>query len=424
MKHLIDVLTKAFAVAFISLALAACTVEDPNRVAPPNEPVAPHQEKIHVTRVIQEWGTYPTLPEVPDPKKPDAVTVTSEGLQTEFHPQVDILFVIDNSQSMSDDQVRLVANMNRFVEAFSENKLVDYHVGVVSVWDSHHFLGEGESAGDHPEKNQKDLKIGQLRPVKSLSANFVSSETNDKVEVLKEALNIGVEPLSQGGPEFEELFSVVEAAIGERNQNENKGFIRGSDSQLVVILITDADDSSPNTNASKVADKLWSLKKGDRSKISTYGVLSLGRDCEKDPMLKADRSDPSILLRFLDTTKDELHPNNSFSLCDDNYGQKLSDIGKDIVRKTLTKEIQISGMRFEIDKKELAKCMSKNSDKNSGSACIDVRYGSQSIPMDPDFGWTYNPLRNSFIINGQVKLKPEPDAKISITATPLVYRKQ
>ena len=59
-------------------------------------------------------------------------------------PSVDVLWVIDNSCSMTEEQQALTDNFNKFVQYFVGSGL-DYHIGVVSTnWDN--------ESGDHRGK--------------------------------------------------------------------------------------------------------------------------------------------------------------------------------------------------------------------------------------------------------------------------------
>lgn len=269
---------------------------------------APANPQLHAPTDIQVVG--------------EKIAVIPPGVDA---PKVDILFVIDNSDSMIHHQENLKKNMNRFVEAFEANKHLDFHIGVTAIWDSIRYNGVTVTADKfHP--------LGLLYPVKteSLTANasqpaplapatFVTRSAN-YVEVLGETLKIGVIPFAMGGPENEELFSPVVAAIDGRNP----GFIR-PDAHLAVIMITDADDVS-SISPTKLRDSLAQSKGGDKSMYSTYAVLSLSKACPKDP---GNRKDPNRqILDFLKKTDGQ-----AYDLCDAHFGDKLAEAGRAIEKK-------------------------------------------------------------------------------------------
>jgi hypothetical protein len=50
-----------------------------------------------------------------------------------FDPSVDILFVVDNSGSMGSHQTNLIRNIDLFVNAFLNNSILDYNIGVYKI---------------------------------------------------------------------------------------------------------------------------------------------------------------------------------------------------------------------------------------------------------------------------------------------------
>ena len=82
----------------------------------------------------------PPLVSPPEPPPPPEIYVANQAVaeptNNSFVPKLDILFVIDDSQSMAPHQKRLVHNISRFVESFAVEDFIDFHIGVVSIWDS------------------------------------------------------------------------------------------------------------------------------------------------------------------------------------------------------------------------------------------------------------------------------------------------
>ena len=73
--------------------------------------------------------TSPKLQALPDPE----VKTYNKGSFGIRDPKVDILFVVDDSGSMSNHQTNLSSNIGRFLEAFFGRVSIDYHIGVVST---------------------------------------------------------------------------------------------------------------------------------------------------------------------------------------------------------------------------------------------------------------------------------------------------
>lgn len=109
--------------AILAAAGTACSPENPRLTAPP-----------------VKYGVAATE------SKPQILNVT---------PKVDIMMVIDNSDSMLDEQNDLSRNIDRFTTGLASNSGIDFHIATVSVWDTVTF-----------KEMQKDHGPGELRRLK------------------------------------------------------------------------------------------------------------------------------------------------------------------------------------------------------------------------------------------------------------------
>ncbi|WP_374079737.1 hypothetical protein [Bdellovibrio bacteriovorus] len=361
--------------------------------------------------------------------------ITEDGGQSQldFNPQVDILFVTDNSDSMKSAQENLLRNIDRFTSGILKNKMIDYHIGVISVWDS----------SDRYIQSKKDqYQIGDLRFIKNsqgqsaLNRRFVAKSDNNS-KLIASSLNIGVTPYAQGGPEFEELFSPLAAAIEKTGRGaSNEGFFR-QEAQLIVVLLTDADDSSKSINPEEMAQKLIDFKGGRSEKVAVYGVLVRPQDSDdyKDWDLKVhpkyhpecfDMSQktpknngkctgfgPERLEKFIvaanqnEGTPDQIRAKHIMSIVSPKFGDDLAKIGSDITVKTLAKEIFLS-QRPRMDK--------------NGQLMVRVRYGKQVIPQKAKGGWLYNPEDNSILLSGDIDYQYVEGARFSVDLVPLTLK--
>ena len=274
-----------------ALALSACGKNTEDLLAT-NLPPAPAVE------------AKPTPYPVEPTPAPNMVT-DSAKVQNEYESgKVDVLFVIDNSASMKAHQDRLIKNIERFASSFINNSDVDFHVGVVKVFDSKTFA------------NRTDITAnGQL-------VNGFVKRGGDTVAELQALLKVGVLELKDGGPEFEESFSPVKAALSEEMLNgPNAGFYR-SDAHLAVIMITDANDDSVNFDETNLQAFLDQLKKGRSDKYSTFAE---GMACKTDPSGAPDRINNFI----------KITGGKKYSLCDRDYGKNLAKVGSEITAKAI-----------------------------------------------------------------------------------------
>jgi hypothetical protein len=165
-----------------------------------------------------------------------------EGDPADECTNVDILFVIDNSGSMADNQESLTDSFEGFVDgiqtqlAYAES----YHVGVVS---SDNYWQNGDGCTD-----LGDL-VTQTAGVESsmcVGTPFTSGKRYmDQTEIDLTAKFKCVAELGSGGSDDEKVAASVIGALAPANNNEpgacNEGFSR-LDSLLVIVIITDEDD--------------------------------------------------------------------------------------------------------------------------------------------------------------------------------------
>lgn len=362
----------------------------------------------------------------PLPETPGLIKVT-DGLDTEFNNQVDVLFVIDNSASMRDEQETLSQNIDVFVNALARTNL-DYHIGILTV---------GDRARIKPgTKNY--YPTGRLRPLKApgdagvsienpatprmractttdviakngfegTAPGFVTPQTPNQLAVLKESLKVGVQCLPDGGPEHEELFYPVLAALEPSMRNgPNKGFYRDG-AHLAVIIVSDATPSN-DVSSEELAKQLRALK-GEKSAqlLSLHAIGVTASDmrtaiaakaarratrCEVDPGLESSAGADELEKL---TLNDNGQKNGQFlSLCSGGWGAKLVNIGADIRRRVLSKVIKLPS--------------------RPETGTIAVTYGSQLVsPSD----WSYDCATNSVLINEDIELKDEEGAALTVSA--------
>lgn len=331
----------------------------------------------------------------PDPANEKVEALASVDRAVTLRPKVDVLFVIDTSESMKDHQENLKKNVDRFVEAFEARKEVDFHIGVVSVFDSRRYGSEVPDGKYYP--------LGLLRPLKDpahpgevvAGPQFVTRAERYN-EVLGETLKVGIErrcgkyewdSASKSskcvedlyGPEYEESFTPVMAAL---NEAKNPGFYR-SDAHLAIIMITDANDDSA-VAPGELENWLRELKGGDSAMYSTFGVLAL-KGCKQDPGGPPDR-----ILDFLKKSRGE-----AYNLCDANFGKNLAKVGETIRQK--------ASARVKIELESIPDFKT-----------LKVTYGGVELKPDARVGWTYDANTTSIVIGPDVAATAAPDAQLRI----------
>jgi hypothetical protein len=139
-------------------------------------------------------------------------------------PQVDILFVIDDSGSMGNDQKNLGNNFSSFIK-WAKNLNVDFHIGIVTTdVDGKNPLGGGGNPG-------------KLRG----NPKFMTKSTPNLEAVFKRNALVGT-----GGSASERGLEAARLALSAplATTGFNKGFLRKDASLSIIVVSDEADQSS------------------------------------------------------------------------------------------------------------------------------------------------------------------------------------
>ncbi len=320
------------------------------------------------------------------PRQPFEPLEVEEGFNLVFEPKVDILFLIDDSGSMSSHQKRVADNISLFTAQMEKNKFLDYQIGVISTTFDPIRV---------PEKS------GALRG----NPKFV---TRDMPNGLKD-LETTIRGLGINSPTSEMFFDPLNAAISP-TQNLNPGFMR-SEAFFVLIIISDSYDQSKDNSGFKVLDSLIGQKAYDTDRVLGYSVLAypefFGDVCGREEKMPENLFD--FMIGFTNSfntqiggglsgpIKNPVVPTryqsltNVFSLCDPNFGQKLANIGEDI-RLRVSQKIPLPVRPID--------------------GTIKLKYGNQVIDKK---WWRYDFGTNSIILNPLVELdQTQVDAQLFV----------
>ena len=168
--------------------------------------------------------------------------------------KLDIVFSIDNSDSMVEEQANLIANFRVFMQVLQDaipaDSTLDAHIGVVSsdLGVALDGVGGCNTAGGDNGRFQ-----GQPRGActSSPSGSYIKTAASEKnfTGTIDETFSC-IAALGHMGCGFEHQLAAVRRALGGdpdyEMPPENAGFLR-RDARLGVIIITDEDDcSAPN----------------------------------------------------------------------------------------------------------------------------------------------------------------------------------
>jgi hypothetical protein len=168
------------------------------------------------------------------------------------HPEndVDILFVIDTSNSMAEEQTNLAANIPKLIEALKDpqGKLPDLHIGVITVdlGAGNYQLPSCETNGDNGKLQASPTTAGCTPPADPFIKHVggvtnVSGGSSDPAQQVIDAFQC-IATMGTGGCGFEQTLEAARRAL-DPTLNLNPGFVRPGAS-LAVVFLTDEDDCS------------------------------------------------------------------------------------------------------------------------------------------------------------------------------------
>lgn len=154
---------------------------------------------------------------------PDKATDTFYQVEVD---EVDILFVVDNSASMLEEQAALAAGFESFV---SELELANsnFHIGVIST----------SQDTSNPERGY--LVAGVDEETGELEKPYVSADDGDYVAKLQERVSLGI----NGSDKEKGLEAAAYALSPEMLIARNGSFLR-PDANLLVVIVSDEEDCS------------------------------------------------------------------------------------------------------------------------------------------------------------------------------------
>lgn len=229
-------------------------------------------------------------------KEAQARFVTDEyPLVDVMMPKVDILFVVDNSGSMYSHQQNLASNASRFMQKIAGfGTALDWKLGLISTDTSNPpFIG--------------------FRP-----GDELTSQTPDPVGRFQTAVG----KLGLNGSYLEMGFDPIRVAL-----DANPNFLR-QDAVLALFFLTDVKDQSTDLKTAADFISYITPKKGSLSRIFAYGGFA-AEDLNCDGGDDSWNFNGSSYESVINATGGKY-----FTLCDPDFGDRLADIGEDIVQRS------------------------------------------------------------------------------------------
>jgi hypothetical protein len=205
--------------------------------------------------------------------------------------EMDILFVIDNSGSMGQEQANLIANFPQFISVLDtfrndDGDLIDYHVGVTTTGVSK-TVHTQVLPGFPPITDTINGEDGHLQVGTgcNMPRRWLERGDANVASAFSCAANVG----TRGSPDEMPLEGARLALTERIADGSNAGFVR-QDALLAVVILTDEQDCSRTDNninlsfgqdlcstPSPVADYVAALDavKGDRTKWATAVIAGV-----------------------------------------------------------------------------------------------------------------------------------------------------
>lgn len=265
------------------------------------------------------------------------------GVQTDTFSQgsaqVDILFVIDDSCSMGDEQQAVATNLSAFLSSASQST-GDWRIGITTtdVFSTRGVLVR--EAGATP---------------------WLTPTTPGLVSLFAQRVRVGV-----SGSGFEQPLAALQAAVTEPNlSGANRGFLR-SGAALAVVIVTDALEQSPNSVGSYLA--AVRAAKGNRNELVSVSVVGPftppGNGCSTEGSVDSGRY-ASVINATNGVTSD---------ICTQNWATDLQAISRNVF-----------GARRSFELSGTAR----------SAADITVRLDGNVVAS----GWAYNTVDNAVVFS-------------------------
>jgi hypothetical protein len=274
---------------------------------------------------------------------------------------VDILWVVDNSLSMADEQAQVAEKFGDFIISLEKSEL-DFHIGVVTT-----DLDHEDHRGKLMSPEGEDV--------------FLTTETEDYIGKFQERVQVGID-----GADKEKGIDAAFNALSEPLVSSwNQGFLR-EEATLSVIYVSDENDCTDRGSLAAYesglscyehSDELVSMYNliDDYAELKTGGArIMVSSVVGPDIVENCEGSVPGDRYR----TMTEAFGGIQGSICEEDFSGIMNDLG-----------LQVSGMLYSFQLSYLA-----------AVETLEVWVDDVSVVEDEENGWTYNETYGILYFNG------------------------
>lgn len=326
----------------------------PTRINPPDHNgllVISNNVTIETTVPLHGVGT-------PNSAQTDTFAQLSEN-------KVDILWVVDDSGSMDEEQSALAANFQSFVQFADSLGGVDYQIGVTTTEINDAIAGDLWACNGF----SKIIKSGDSN--REAAFQCASRVTNPP--------NGNRRPNPGGSDEAEAALQAARAALDHPKIDvENAGFLR-DDARLAVIMVSDEEDQSPGS-VNLYVDFFRNIKGFRNPQLVQVSAIA--------GPVPGGCATAEAGTRYRDAVS---QLNGQFeSICTNSWSTMLANMGLDVF--ALREAWSLSRL--------------------ADGGTVVVRVDGQAVPQDGSNGWTYDPASNSVDFHGGAV--PDPGSRIEV----------
>ena len=282
--------------------------------------------------------------------------------------QVDILWVVDDSCSMGEEQQTLANGFSSFVQQMEASQ-TDFHLGVISTSFDETDTMRGVLIGDPP---------------------YLTSEDEGFEEDFIGRAQVGID-----GSDKEKGLAAAEYALSPAltSSGPNAGFVR-ADAQLLVVFVTDEEDCSDG--GALFGQPAEECYKQDELLVPVTSYVQSYRDLKDS----GDMVQVGAIVGVQNAACDDAFPGSRYiqtaallgglvgDICLADWSTMLSDLG-----------LNATGIRTSFQTTHLARVDT-----------LKVWVNEVEIPQDPTSGWTYDEA--TWYIEFAPSAVPERDASI------------
>ena len=273
-------------------------------------------------------------------------------------PKVDILWVIDNSCSMYDEQARLVDNLSEFI-TYADAQNADYQMGVIVTDSRSPEAGKLQFCYPHPRIVRHDYAAREaaFRCLFEVGVNgsYIEAGLGAAMRALQRALRVNDDPV----------------------RNPNIGFLR-DDASLAIVAMSDEDDQSLESD-DLLLRFFQTIKSNTRTSVHAIaGPVS-------EPCITR-RAASGYRYHWMSQEMGGLFQN----ICQEDWQPVLRNLGLNVF--------------VPLEEWELSQPAEPSS--------ITVNVAGQPVLWDAQNGYTYNASQNTLRFNGAAV--PEPGEEIVI----------